>query len=58
MNTSAITGGGIRAEVHLTRRNAVARAEVHSLTRQLPGLTGGEGLLETAFGHHRPSRQG
>jgi len=36
----------------------IPAAEVHSLTRQLPGLTGGEGLLETAFGHYRPARQG
>ncbi len=27
---------------------------VHSLTRQLPGLTRGEGVLETSFHHHRP----
>ncbi|MDT0348918.1 hypothetical protein [Pseudonocardia charpentierae] len=36
----------------------IPAAEIHSLTRQLPGLTGGEGLLETAFGHYRPVRQG
>ncbi len=36
----------------------IPAAEVHSLTRRLPGLTGGEGLLETAFGHYRPARQG
>ena len=32
----------------------VPAAAVHELTRQLPGLTHGEGVLETAADHHRP----
>ncbi|HEY4024157.1 MAG TPA: translation factor GTPase family protein [Pseudonocardiaceae bacterium] len=31
-------------------------ARVHELDRALPGLTSGEGTLETAFDHHRPVR--
>jgi ribosomal protection tetracycline resistance protein len=31
-------------------------AAVHALQRQLPGLTGGEGLLETNFGGYQPVR--
>jgi ribosomal protection tetracycline resistance protein len=26
----------------------------HTLQQRLPGLTGGEGVLETAFSRHRP----
>ncbi|MFD9902727.1 GTP-binding protein [Streptomyces sp. NPDC059063] len=29
--------------------------QVHGLERDLPELTGGEGVLETAFDHHRPA---
>ncbi|MER6070172.1 translation factor GTPase family protein [Streptomyces sp. NPDC001817] len=29
--------------------------EVHGLDAELPELTGGEGVLETAFDHHRPA---
>lgn len=32
----------------------IPAAAVHELTRQLPGLTRGEGVLQTAFDHHRP----
>jgi ribosomal protection tetracycline resistance protein len=32
----------------------VAAARVRELRRQLPGLTGGEGVLESAFGGYRP----
>lgn len=32
----------------------IPAAAVHELTRRLPGLTRGEGVLETAFDHHRP----
>jgi ribosomal protection tetracycline resistance protein len=31
-------------------------SEVHRLTQQLPGLTSGEGLLESAFDHYRAIR--
>ena len=31
-------------------------SEVHRLTQQLPGLTSGEGLLESAFDHYREIR--
>ncbi len=29
-------------------------ARVHSLQGQLPGLTGGQGVLESSFGGHQP----
>ncbi|MEV8557567.1 hypothetical protein AB0478_14110 [Streptomyces sp. NPDC051917] len=29
--------------------------QVHGLEAELPELTGGEGVLETAFDHHRPA---
>jgi len=32
----------------------VPAAQVHALTRLLPGVTHGEGLLETSFDHYRP----
>ena len=31
-------------------------AKVHSLQQQLPGLTGGEGVLEASFGGYQPTR--
>jgi len=31
-------------------------ARVHSLQQQLPGLTGGEGVLEASFGGYQPTR--
>ena len=34
----------------------VPAARVHELEQQLPALTGGEGVLESAFAHHRPVR--
>ena len=34
----------------------IPAARVHQLTQQLPGLTGGEGVLEAAFDHYRPVR--
>ncbi|GAA2270898.1 hypothetical protein GCM10010149_10410 [Nonomuraea roseoviolacea subsp. roseoviolacea] len=34
----------------------VPAAEVHRLERQLPGLTRGEGVLETSFDHYQPVR--
>jgi ribosomal protection tetracycline resistance protein len=34
----------------------IPAASVHELTRQLPGLTRGEGVLETAFARHEPVR--
>ena len=33
-------------------------AQVHYLQQQLPGLTGGEGVLESNFGGYRPVRSG
>ncbi len=37
--------------------DAVLRAAlVHELQRQLPGLTGGEGVLESSFGGYQPAR--
>jgi ribosomal protection tetracycline resistance protein len=32
----------------------IAVRNVHALQQRLPGLTQGEGVLETAFGRHRP----
>jgi ribosomal protection tetracycline resistance protein len=34
----------------------IPAAEVHALERRLPGLTGGEGVLEYAFDHYRAVR--
>ena len=34
----------------------IAAAAVHDLQVQLPGLTGGEGVLESAFDHYRAVR--
>lgn len=34
----------------------VPAARVHALEQQLPGLTRGEGVLETAFSHYAPTR--
>jgi ribosomal protection tetracycline resistance protein len=34
----------------------IPAARVHALTQQLPGLTRGEGELESAFDHYRPVR--
>lgn len=34
----------------------VPAATVHALEQRLPGLTGGEGVLETALDHHQPVR--
>ena len=31
-------------------------AKVHTLTQQLPGLTRGEGVLESAFDRYQPVR--
>jgi ribosomal protection tetracycline resistance protein len=35
-------------------RGTVPAAQVHSLEQQLPGLTRGEGELESDFGHYAP----
>jgi ribosomal protection tetracycline resistance protein len=35
---------------------AVPAASVHELHQLLPGLTRGEGVLESAFGHYAPVR--
>ncbi|MDT0341231.1 TetM/TetW/TetO/TetS family tetracycline resistance ribosomal protection protein [Streptomyces litchfieldiae] len=32
----------------------IPAAQVHELEQRLPGLTGGEGVLESAFDHYRP----
>ena len=32
----------------------IPAAQVHALQQQLPGLTGGEGVLESAFDHYEP----
>jgi ribosomal protection tetracycline resistance protein len=34
----------------------IPAARVHQLTQRLPGLTRGEGVLESAFGHYQPVR--
>jgi ribosomal protection tetracycline resistance protein len=34
----------------------IPAARVHGLRQQLPGLTRGEGVLESAFGRHQPVR--
>ncbi|WP_405678646.1 TetM/TetW/TetO/TetS family tetracycline resistance ribosomal protection protein [Streptomyces sp. NBC_01511] len=36
----------------------IPAAEVHALEQLLPTLTSGEGVLETAFAHHRPVQGG
>jgi ribosomal protection tetracycline resistance protein len=36
----------------------IPSAQVHLLQQQLPGLTGGEGVLESRFGGYRPVRAG
>jgi ribosomal protection tetracycline resistance protein len=36
----------------------LASARVHDMQRQLPGLTGGEGVLEASFAGYRPVRRG
>jgi ribosomal protection tetracycline resistance protein len=36
----------------------IPAAGVHDLQLQLPGLTGGEGVLESAFDHYEPARNG
>jgi ribosomal protection tetracycline resistance protein len=41
-------------QAHVTTIHAVvAAARVHELQRELPGLTGGEGVLESSFGGYR-----
>ena len=39
-----------------TIETALPAARVHDLQRQLPGLTGGEGVVETSFGGYQPVR--
>jgi len=39
-----------------TLEGEIPAAQVHQLQQQLPGLTGGEGVLECAFGHYQPVR--
>jgi ribosomal protection tetracycline resistance protein len=34
----------------------IPAARIHELEQRLPGLTRGEGVLDTAFAHHRPVR--
>jgi ribosomal protection tetracycline resistance protein len=34
----------------------IPAGRVHALRHQLPGLTGGEGVLESEFDHWEPSR--
>jgi ribosomal protection tetracycline resistance protein len=53
---------GLRAVPHGTRSRArsdvldgtIPASAVHRLRRQLPGLTAGEGTLESTFDHYRP----
>jgi ribosomal protection tetracycline resistance protein len=40
----------------LTVTGDIPAAQVHELTRQLPGLTRGAGVLDAAFGHYRLAR--
>ncbi|MDG4863430.1 TetM/TetW/TetO/TetS family tetracycline resistance ribosomal protection protein [Streptomyces sp. T-3] len=44
-----------RGEVHVLE-GAIPAAHVHDLEQQLPPLTRGEGLLESAFSHYAPAR--
>src|SRR5690606_23191230 len=37
-----------------TVEGLIPAAEVHRLQQQLPGLTHGEGILETSFDHYQP----
>ncbi|MFD9899281.1 GTP-binding protein [Mesorhizobium sp. NPDC059025] len=39
-----------------TLTGIIPAARVHALQQMVPGLTHGEGVLETAFDHHRPIR--
>ena len=45
----------LRGTVYILEGDIPA-AEVHQLQQQLPGLTGGEGVLESAFDHYEPVR--
>ncbi|MFJ8162224.1 GTP-binding protein [Streptomyces sp. NPDC096136] len=48
--TPVAVGDAYLVEGHLPAEH------VHGLERELPGLTGGDGVLETEFAHHRPAR--
>ena len=48
--TTTITGATAVVE------GMVPAARVHDLEQQLPGLTRGEGMVESAFDHHEPVR--
>ncbi|NUT33061.1 MAG: TetM/TetW/TetO/TetS family tetracycline resistance ribosomal protection protein [Hamadaea sp.] len=50
LHSSAVRGSVVVLE------GLIPAARVHGLERQLPGLTGGEGVLETAFDHYEPVR--
>jgi ribosomal protection tetracycline resistance protein len=59
---SILTRLGATGETPLLRGNLsvvetlLPSARVHVLQQQLPGLTGGEGVLESSFGGYRPVR--
>jgi ribosomal protection tetracycline resistance protein len=41
----------------MTVAGDIPAAQVNTLAQQLPALTGGEGVLEAAFGYHRLARE-
>ncbi len=59
---SALTRLGAAVEASLLQgdlsvvETLLASARVHDMQRQLPGLTGGEGVLEASFGGYQPVR--
>ena len=59
---AALTRLGAQQETPVLRGSSyllvgeVPAARVHELTQQLPALTRGEGVLESAFDHYRPVR--
>jgi ribosomal protection tetracycline resistance protein len=52
---AAVTSQSVRGEL-TTIETVVPAARVQDLQRQLPGLTAGEGVLESMFNGYRPVR--
>jgi ribosomal protection tetracycline resistance protein len=52
----ALPGTPVLRGADCTLAGLIPAARVHELRRRLPGLTGGEGVLESEFAHHAPVR--
>jgi ribosomal protection tetracycline resistance protein len=52
---AAVETPAVRGELSVLQ-TVLPSAQVHSLQQQLPGLTGGEGVLESSFGGYQPVR--